>query len=266
MSAGMAPETDGALALVEQVGHAAAVALVGVPAPIGPSPLGTPDAEPLHEVAEIGQRRAGKLRGFSQEAPQIAEFMRRLAGRGAHVDRKDRGIRDLPAGEALLRVGVAQPVALVEDDDRPDPLRPAVLGEFVVLGAHGLARAGLRARQQTLGAFVIGERHGLGREPGQGDRAPPLRQGTLGRHDEDLGFGHGRDRGPDRQGLAEAGTIAQHETRPTRPARRQDRISGRTLMGTWLQRAAGSGLIGWIAAPRHASGPAGRRQTPRGQT
>ena len=254
----MAPETDGALALVEQVGYASPVAFVGIPAPIGPAPLGTPDAEPLHEVAEIGQRRAGKPRRFPQEAAQVAEFMRRLAGRGAHVDREDRGIRDLPAGEALLRVGIAQPVALVEDDDRPDPFRSAVLGEFVVLGTHGLARAVVRARQQTLGTFVVGERHGLGREPGPGQRPPPRRNAAFRPHDEDLGFGHRRHGGPHREGLAEAGSIAQHETRPARPARRQDRVPGRTLMGAWQQRRRRSEARGCIAATRHASCPEGR--------
>jgi len=156
--------------------------------------------------------------------------VRRLPGRGAEVDHEDGSVRDLPAAQALLGIGVAQPMALVEHDDRPRAPRHPGAGEFVVLGPHRLSGAPGRQGQQGFRALVIGEGDALRRQARPRDGAPPLRQRALRRHHQHLGFGHGGDRRPHRQRLAKPRQVAEQEPRLPGPPGRQDRVTRHHLV------------------------------------
>ena len=193
----------------------------------------------LHQTSEVRQGRCGLARGLTQQAPEIGELVRGLAGGGAEIDREGGRLGDLPADEALLGVRIPDAMALVEDHQGPGPLRRAVPGERVVLGAGRAPVAGGGRRHQRLGPLVVGERDRFLAEARQGDRAPPLGHRALGADDEDFALRHRRDRAPDRQGLAETGRVTQQKSSTPGRACGENRIARRTLMRARNERFAG---------------------------
>ena len=163
--------------------------------------------------------------------------MRGLPGGGAHVDGEGGRVGELAAHQALLGVGVAQPVAFVKHHQGPAPLRHAVLRQFVVLRPRRAPVAGGWRRHQRLGALVVGQGHGLPRRAGECDGAPPLRQAPFRADDEHVGLGHGGERAPHRQRLAEAGRVAEQEAGATGGARGQDGLRRRALVRARDQRS-----------------------------
>src|ERR1044071_2535896 len=98
-----------------------AVALVWLPAPIRPAPLCAANTEGSHEHTEVSQGFRLASSSLPEQAAEIEQLVRGLSGGGADVNGKRGRLRQPPAGHALLSVGVAQPMALIEDDQRPCP-------------------------------------------------------------------------------------------------------------------------------------------------
>ena len=132
----------------------------------------------------------------------------------------------------LLRVRIADPVRLVDHDDAASRASgaPSLASSLFFARVERLLLAGGGASSD----FVFSKlrmRHALGRRPRAGDRPPPLRDRALRADHQHVLLRHVRDRDPGRQGLAEAGQVAEQEARPALAARGQDRRARRSWWG-----------------------------------
>src|SRR5713226_1909786 len=104
--------------------------------------------------------------------------MRRLSRSRAQEQAELGRLGERAAGHGLWRLGVTQPVRLVENHEPIGVLRASVAGEVTVFRARRAGLAGRRRREQRFGALVVEDGDVLCWAARERDRPAPMRDGA----------------------------------------------------------------------------------------